>query len=283
MSYVALGLLSGLLLGVWKFGLSVYRGRVSVYSIVLVSASAAAIAYLVAGMLSRTLIFDSEDLVEGFLGGACNLAGTLLLLEGYKRGKIGVVTGIAASCVLIPLAYSFIIGEVISPLMAAGVAVLFLGMATFYIGSMRGRDDKSAAMSRDALFFAFGAAVFWGIAIVILDVGTLVSLTGTLTVSQVPQVAFTLTMVLVGARRAPVGISGRMVAVLVGAGLALALGNMTYFAAANEGDIGVVSVLGALSPLVTALLAVVFLRERLARLEVVALGVVLVGTVLVAL
>lgn len=283
MSYVALGLLSGLLLGVWKFGLSVYRGRVSVYSIVLVSASAAAIAYLVAGMLSRTLVFDSEDLVEGFLGGACNLAGTLLLLEGYKRGKIGVVTGIAASCVLIPLAYSFIIGEVISPLMAAGVAVLFLGMATFYIGSMRGRDDKSAAMSRDALFFAFGAAVFWGIAIVILDVGTLVSLTGTLTVSQVPQVAFTLTMVLVGARRAPVGISGRMVAVLVGAGLALALGNMTYFAAANEGDIGVVSVLGALSPLVTALLAVVFLRERLARLEVVALGVVLVGTVLVAL
>ena len=283
MSYVALGLLSGLLLGVWKFGLSVYRGRVSVYSIVLVSASAAAIAYLVAGMLSRTLIFDSEDLVEGFLGGACNLAGTLLLLEGYKRGKIGVVTGIAASCVLIPLAYSFIIGEVISPLMAAGVAVLFLGMATFYVGSMRGRDDKSAAMSRDALFFAFGAAVFWGIAIVILDVGTLVSLTGTLTVSQVPQVAFTLTMVLVGARRAPVGISGRMVAVLVGAGLALALGNMTYFAAANEGDIGVVSVLGALSPLVTALLAVVFLRERLARLEVVALGVVLVGTVLVAL
>jgi uncharacterized membrane protein len=282
-SYVALGLMSGLLLGVWKFGLSFYRGQVSVYSIVLVSASSAALAYFVAGMLSGTLIFDSEDMVEGFLGGACNLAGTLLLLEGYKRGKIGVVTGIAASCVLIPIAYSFIIGEVISPLMAVGVAVLFLGMATFYIGSTRGRGEKTESISRDAMFFAFGAALFWGLAIVILDVGTLVSLTGTLTVSQVPQVAFTLVMVLVGARRTPVGFSARMVAVLAGAGFALALGNMTYFAAANEGDIGVVSVLGAISPLVTALLAVIFLRERLARLEVTAFGIVLVGTVLVAL
>lgn len=283
MSYVALGLMSGLLLGVWKFGLSFYRGQVSVYSIVLVSASSAALAYFIAGMLSGTLIFDSEDMVEGFLGGACNLAGTLLLLEGYKRGKIGVVTGIAASCVLIPIAYSFIIGEVISPLMAVGVAVLFLGMATFYIGSTRGRGEKTESISRDAMFFAFGAALFWGLAIVILDVGTLVSLTGTLTVSQVPQVAFTLVMVLVGARRTPVGFSARMVAVLAGAGFALALGNMTYFAAANEGDIGVVSVLGAMSPLVTALLAVIFLRERLARLEVTAFGIVLVGTVLVAL
>lgn len=68
-----------------------------------------------------------------------------------------------------------------------------------------------------------------------------------------------------------------------GFALALALGNMAYFAAANEGDIGAVSVLGALSPLVTALLAVVFLRERLVRLEVVALGVVFLGTVLVVL
>ena len=43
------------------------------------------------------------------------------------------------------------------------------------------------------------------------------------------------------------------------------------------------SVLGALSPLVTALLAVIFLRERLLRLEVMALGVVFLGTVLVVL
>lgn len=283
MGYIALALLSGLLLGLWKFGLSVYRGKASVYLIVLISASSAAVSYLFLGMLSGTLGFNGEDVIAGFLGGACNLAGTLLLLEGYRRGKVGVVTGMAATYVLIPLAYSFLIGELISPIMAAGVAVLFLGMATFYAGSMRDHSQQSSPTERTALFFALGAALFWGLAVVILDVGTLVSITGTLTMSQLPQVTFTLIAVLIGAKSSPVGLTGRMVAVLAGAGFALALGNMAYFAAANEGDIGVVSVLGALSPLVTALLAVIFLRERLVRLEVVALGVVFLGTVLVVL
>ena len=283
MGYVALALLSGLLLGVWKFGLSVYRGKASVYLIVLISASAAAVSYVLLGMLSGTLSFNDEDVIAGFIGGACNLAGTLLLLEGYRRGKVGVVTGMAATYVLIPLGYSFLIGELISPIMAAGVGVLFLGMATFYAGSMRDHSRPSSPTERTALFFALGAALFWGLAVVVLDVGTLVSITGTLTMSQLPQVAFTLIAVLIGAKSSPVGLTGRMVSTLAGAGFALALGNMAYFAAANEGDIGVVSVLGALSPLVTALLAVVFLRERLARLEVVALGVVFLGTVLVVL
>ena len=226
MGYIALALLSGLLLGVWKFGLSVYRGKASVYLIVLISASAAAGSYIVLGMLSGTLSFNGEDVFVGFLGGACNLAGTLLLLEGYRRGKVGVVTGMAATYILIPLAYSFLIGELISPIMAVGVAVLFLGMATFYAGSMRDQSQQSSPTERTALFFALGAALFWGLAVVILDIGTLVSLTGTLTMSQVPQVAVTLIVVLVGARHSPVGLTGRMVAVVAGAGFALALGNM---------------------------------------------------------
>ena len=95
-------------------------------------------------MLSGTLSFNGEDVFVGFLGGACNLAGTLLLLEGYRRGKVGVVTGMAATYILIPLAYSFLIGELISPIMAVGVAVLFLGMATFYAGSMRDQSQQSS-------------------------------------------------------------------------------------------------------------------------------------------
>ena len=55
-----------------------------------------------------------------------------------------------------------------------------------------------------------------------------------------------------------------------------------FFSAANQGNIGVVSILGSLSPLVTALLALVLLRERMARLETIALAIVVAGTCLVA-
>ena len=281
MGYIALALSSGVLLGMWKFGLSFYRGRISSYAVVLFSAAAAAVAYVVLGALAGTLVFDERDLVAGLLGGACNLAGTLLLLKGYERGKVGVVTGIAASYVLVPLAYSVFTGEEVTWVMTVGVLVIMAGVAIFYSASMK--EESDAPSSRAPIFLALGAALFWGLAILVLDNGTRVSVPGTLTLSQVPQVGFALVAVLIGARnsRAIEGVSARAIAVLAAAGLALALGNIAFYNAADEGDIGVVSVLASLSPLVTALLAVVFLREHLERRDVIALLVVLVGTALV--
>lgn len=286
MGYIALALSSGVLLGIWKFGLSFYRGRISSYAVVLFSAAAAAVAYVVLGSLAGTLAFDAQDLLAGLLGGACNLTGTLLLLKGYERGKVGVVTGIAASYVLVPLAYSFVIGEQITWVMAAGVLVIMAGVAIFYSASMQEKsvqESPEAASARMPIVLALGAALFWGLAIVVLDEGTQVSVTGTLALSQVPQVGFTLVVVLIGARtsRAFAGVSPRAIVVLAAAGVALALGNIAFFTAADEGDIGVVSVLASLSPLVTALLALAFLRERLERREILALAVVLGGTALV--
>ena len=55
-----------------------------------------------------------------------------------------------------------------------------------------------------------------------------------------------------------------------------------FYTAANMGDIGVVAVLGSMSPLVTTVLALVLLREKMHRLETVALVVVVAGTALVA-
>lgn len=281
MGYIALALSSGVLLGVWKFGLSFYRGRISSYAIVLFSAAAAAVAYVILGSLAGTLAFDKRDLVAGLLGGACNLTGTLLLLRGYERGKIGVVTGIAASYVLVPLAYSFAVGEQITWVTGLGVLVIIAGVAIFYSASMQEKSECDA--SRAPIVLALGAALFWGLAILVLDNGTRVSVPGTLTLSQVPQVVFTLVIVLIGARgsRPLEGVSLRAIAVLAAAGVALALGNIAFYNAADEGDIGVVSVLASLSPLVTALLALAFLHERLGRREVIALLVVLGGTALV--
>jgi uncharacterized membrane protein len=78
------------------------------------------------------------------------------------------------------------------------------------------------------------------------------------------------------------GLTPRAALSIAVAGVALALGQVAFFTAANEGNIGVVSVLGSLSPMVVALLALVVLKERMTRSEGVALAIVLVGTCLVA-
>ena len=281
MSYLVLALASALLYGVWKFGLGIYRGRISVFAVLLVSASAAAVVYLSAGFADGTLAFNGEDVVRGLVGGLLNCAGTLLLLKAFDRGKMGVVTGVAATTVLVPLAYSLLMGARPEAQRAVGVVVILAGLAAFYVPHMRAPVTSTGSNPRQAIFLALAAAFFWGLAIVVIDNGSRVSVTGTLAVSQLPQVIVALAVVLASAPRSFAGLNGRSVAILVGAGLSLGLANVAFFTAAQEGNLGLVSVLASFSPMVTALLALAVLKERMSRSDVVALIVVIVGVALV--
>jgi len=282
LGYLLLAMSSAVLFGVWKFGLSIYRGKVSVYAVILLSAAAAGVVYVVIGALTNELVFTSVDIRKGLVGGALNFIGTLLVLQAFARGKVGVVVGVAALYVVVPLAYSLYLGEPASWRGAVGVALLLIGLGTFYLPQVRGSGPADGPRPSSHIPLALGAALFWGLAIVVIDVGSLVSVTGTLALSQVPQVLMAALVLLVASKQSMAGVSGRAIAVLAGSGVALALGNMMFFTAANEGDIGVVAVLGSLSPMVTALLAALILRERLARADYVAFAIVLAGSALIA-
>ena len=275
--YVLLALLSSVLFGVWAFGIGRYRGSISVFSVVLVSA-AAAMVYLVVGLANDGLEFAEGDVLRGLAGGALNVSGTLLVLKAFQRGPMGVVSGVAASSTLVPLAYSLLTGESLSPLVVAGIGLIFAGLLVFYVPSMK--RDPNAARGLGAVGLALIAALFYGLATVTLDRGSLVSITATMLVSQIPQVLVAFVMVAFVARSWG-GLTRRALLPLAGAGVALGLGQVAFFAAAGEGSLGVVSVLGSLSPLVTALLALVFLSEKMTRWQTLALVIVLMGTCLV--
>ena len=280
MGYLSLALASAVLLGVWKFGLGMYRDRVTVWSVILISASAAAVMYVVLGTVTGDLAFDPDEVGEGLLGGALNLAGTYLLLKAFTHGKLGVASGIAATNVLVPLTYSIISGEGFTSTDVAGIVLIMAGLATFYVPHMRSRHEETLANSRDftlVVVLALASALFWGLAIVVLDLGTKVSVTGTLATSQVPQIIVSLGIVLWAARRNLAGVTTRALTVLVGSGIALSLANIAFYTAANEGNLGIVSILAALSPMVTALLAVAFCKETLTRIELLALIIVVAG------
>ena len=280
LGYLSLALASAVLLGVWKFGLGLYRDRVTVWSVILISASAAAVMYVVLGTLSGDLAFDPDEVGEGLLGGALNLAGTYLLLKAFEHGKLGVASGIAATNVLVPLTYSIVSGQGFTPTDVAGIVLIMAGLATFYVPHMRSRHGGSPASSRDftlVVVLALASALFWGLAIVVLDLGTKVSVTGTLATSQVPQIIVSLGIVLWAVRRNLAGVTTRALIVLIGSGVALSLANIAFYTAANEGNLGIVSILAALSPMVTALLAVAFCKETLTRIELLALIIVVAG------
>ena len=280
MGYLTLALASAVLLGVWKFGLGMYRGKVTVWTVILVSASAAAVMYVALGALSGELVFVPAEVGEGLLGGALNLAGTYLLLKAFEHGNLGVASGIAATNVLVPLTYSIVTGQGFTVTDVAGIVLIMIGLATFYVPHMKSHADETPAGGGDftlVVVLSLASALFWGLAIVVLDLGTRVSVTGTLATSQAPQIIVSLGIVLWTLRRNLTGVTTRITTVLLGSGVALALANIAFYTAANEGNLGIVSILAALSPMVTALLAVAFCKETLTRTELLALIIVVAG------
>lgn len=278
--YLVLALASALLFGIWQFALGQFRGRIPREIVLLGSCSASVVVYLVLGTVSGDFVLNSTDVLQGLAGGLLNVGGTLLVLKAYEIGKIGVVTGVAATSALVPLVYSFILGESLTALAASGLVVIIIGLVIFYVPAAT-RRTPGESHSLEAIVIALLAAGLWGLAIIALDLGTRVSVTGTMFMSQFPQILVTL-VIAFGIKKARARLSGRSLWIVVGAGVTVALGQITFFTAANEGNIGVVSVLGSLSPLVTAVLALVLLHERMERLETIALFVVVVGTGLLA-
>ncbi|CAB4323518.1 MAG: EamA family transporter [Actinobacteria bacterium] len=62
---------------------------------------------------------------------------------------------------------------------------------------------------------------------------------------------------------------------------AVRLTHIAFYTAADNGDLGIVSVLSSISPIATGVLAFLILKERMIRSEILALVIVLSGVALV--
>lgn len=274
--FIILALTSAVLWGIWAFGVGRCSRNVSAWMVILVSEGCAALIYLVMGFATDALIIDRADLVPGLVAGLLNLGGNILLLSAYARGKLGVAAGIKPAQVLIPLSYSLFIGQQLHPLVAFGVIAILIGLSLFgfssaRIGTRGGTDLKQ-------VFLAVGAAACYGTGNVVMDIGSRTSVYGTLIVAMIPMLVGA--VVLVFSTKSFSRLDRQTFGTLVGAGAALGLGAIAFYTASDLGDLGVVAVLGSMSPIITALLAFAFLKERLSRMEITALAVVLVGTAL---
>ncbi len=277
---VTLAIASAVLYGVWKFGIGQYRGRISPYAIVLVTTLVGTVIYLISSWRTDAMTFSPKDVLPGTVAGICALTATVLMLKAFQRGKLGVVAGIGATSGLVPLAYSILIGEALSLSDVAGIVVIAIGITVFFLPAMRRTPGEARSVA--AIVLSLAASLFWGLTIVLEDRGSLVSIPITVLISLVPQILFSAVM-LAFVERSLGGLTRPSLLRLAGAGAALALGNVVFFNAASIGNVGVVSVLTGLAPLVVAVLALVFLRERMTRSELMAMGITILGAGLLAL
>jgi len=211
------------------------------------------------------------------VAGGGNVLGLLLEYRAFRLGKVGVVSSIASTEGAIAALIAVAVGESISPGAGVTLAAIAAGVC---LAALAGDGDQRAE-SREALsaLFAVGAALSFGI-----------SVYATGRVSQelpIPWAVLPARAVGVAAVAIPLAVTARLritrrAAPLVAvAGLCEVLGFASFAIGARHG-IAVTAVLGAQFAALSALTARVLFHERLTRLQLVGVVVIVAGVAILA-
>jgi drug/metabolite transporter (DMT)-like permease len=232
---------------------------------------------------------------------AAGVVGPVALAAFYAAlasGTMGVVAPIAASGVMVPVLIGLAGGDRPSVAQYAGIALAVAGVVLASGPELRGTGSAEGPTSAQAraVVLAMLAAVGFGLVLWFLARGGDASVPMTLVTMRFVS-ALTMGLVVLGiavrassrppggARfdPAPGSLALRDLPILAGVGIADAAANGTFAQASTGGLLAVVSVLGSLYPVATAVLARVFLAERLLRVQLVGVSVALTGIVLIGL
>ncbi|MEV5356691.1 DMT family transporter [Streptomyces sp. NPDC052693] len=277
-------LATSVLWGLADFGGGLLTRRVPALTVVVVSQS---IAVAVLGAVVVATGGWSETGPQLWFAVAAGLVGPVAMLAFYKAlalGPMGVVSPLGSIGVAVPVGVGLVLGERPGLLQFVGILVAVAGVCLAGGPQFRGAPVQRQAIALTLLAaFGFGAVM----ALIAEASTTLTGLFLALFVQRVTNVAAGGLALYVSVRRGtpalPVeGFPWRALPALAFVGLADVAANGTYSIAAQQGPVTVAAVLASLYPVVTAVAARGFLRERLRAIQAAGAGLALVGTVLLA-
>ncbi len=277
-------LATSVLYGLADFGGGLLTRRIPALTVVVVSQLISAV---VLGLIVVTTGAWSEAGPRLWFGVAAGLVGPVAMIAFYQAlalGPMGVVSPLGTVGVAVPVGVGLALGERPGLVAVAGIIIAVTGVVL-----AGGPQLKGAPVQRRAVTLALVAAMGFGtVFALIAEASTTVpGLFLALFVQRVTNVvaggAALCVSVWRGAPALPdMGFPWTSLPALAFVGLADVAANGTYSIAAQHGPVTVAAVLASLYPVVTALAARGFLRERLQGLQALGASLALVGTVLLA-
>ena len=217
------------------------------------------------GWISPSLSHDGY-LINGALAGLAGYGGLLCLYAGLSTGRMGVVSPISSLSVLLPLFFALVVkGDRLSTTVTIGVIAAVLG------GFLASGPEVTQGLPLKPVLLAIGAALGFGTALTFMAIGSQES-------SLMTMVTMRTTTLLVSAglfiqRGNLGGVKAKDIPLLAAIGIADFSANLLLGVATTKGLVSIAMVLGSLYPIATAVLAYLFLKERLHKAQY--LGVVL--------
>lgn len=276
---VALALVGALVYGFADFAGGVASRRAPVLAVVFCG-QAASLVVLAVALLVLPAPLSWPGIAWGAAAGVLGAVALLLFYRSLSIGSMSVVAPVAAVVsAVVPVVAGVLLGERPAPLTWVGVVLAVV--AVVLVAGEHGRLPRLAALRGPALAGAVAAGVGFGCWIVVLSRAPADSGFWPTAGARVASLVL-LALVALGTRRS-LAPRGAPVPLVVASGSGDLVANLLFVLATRTGLLSVTGVLLALYPTGTVLLALVVLRERLARLQVAGLGLAGAGVVLIAL
>jgi len=256
-----LALAASALWGTSDFGGGLISRRLDPSAAVLISQAIA-----LAGLLALLPFLRVPAGSYLLVGAAAGVVATLSLAAFYRAmatAPMSLVAPITAGGTGIPVLVGMARGEHLSVLQLAGIVVTLTGIVLASGPEFR----SGVAVRRQALGFAIGAAVGFGVAYTLLALAAGSSVYGTLLFQRIGGLIVLAPIVLRAGVPPAIRLSVRRLGALAAIGGCDIVANGSYALAASRGDLSVAAVLASLYPVVTALLARAILAERLRMVQ----------------
>lgn len=230
---------------------------------------------LISGAWRAEAFGDGGYLFAGALAGLAGYAGLISLYAALSTGRMGVVSPISSLGALIPLAYAIVIkGDQLSTIITIGVVAALIG------GFLASGPELSQGLPLKPVLLALSAAIFFGLALIFMAVGSQSSALMTMTIMR------TTTLIIglgIFARYRHIGGLGKSeLPILIFIGVADFAANLLLGVATTKGLVSLAMVLGSLYPIATALLAYIFLHERLHKVQYVGIALAVIGVSIIS-
>jgi drug/metabolite transporter (DMT)-like permease len=271
-----LALAASALWGTSDFGGGLISRRLHPSAAVLISQAIA-----LAGLLVLLPFFRVPAGGYMLTAAAAGVVATLSLAAFYRAmadAPMSLVAPITAAGSVIPVLAGLARGERLGALQLAGIGVTLVGIVLASGPEFRSR----VPIRRQALLYAIGAAVGFGVAYTLLALAAGSGVYGTLLLQRIGGLIVLGPIVLRGGILREVRLTARRLGALALIGGCDITANGSYALAASRGDLSVAAVLASLYPVVTALLARGILAERLRAVQSIGVITALAGVLLLS-
>lgn len=277
MQAVVLALAASLSYGVGDFIGGVETRRTSLWTVLVVTQTTGLLLMLLI-VLVRGVPLPREVVLPALVAGLLMVVFATAYFKALAIGMISIVGPVVALGVAVPVIVGFARGERPSTLQVAGIAVAVAGVVL--ASREKTADEQRKGTSRASIALALLAGAAYGIVMVLYARGADADPYWTITLSRLTSTVIFLAAFAVV--RPGLKAGRRDIAPLLTTGVCGVAAYTLFSVATTFAYLSIVSVLGSLYPVFMALLAYVFLHERLTRTQLAGVVAALAGVALIS-